>query len=550
MSDNLVIYTEKTFYNPDTKIWRGQTVDITCGTNDSIASLALKKMLENPEHIGQVCYQSGNELTNLEIAKRTVQVAKHFSEKLHLQQCDMIGLCASNTDYVAPMVFGALAAGLCISTLDPSFDKAGIKHVYSLTKPRLMFCDGSIYERVREAFNECGLASTKIYTMSKHLEGVPSIMEFFEDGVEDPRDFRVPPLKNGINQTAFIICTSGTTGLPKGVCVSHATYLCNGLTLDSFQNSRLLCFSTLYWISGLFALIHGTIGGAKRIISEQPFNVDDFFDIVERYKVNMTVGPPSQIALALSSDTIARRDLSSLQACILAGSPVLYSLTEKFRKYAVNAYCLVAYGSSETSGISAGQSLPNNSVGALCPNIEIKIVDDNGKRLGPNESGELCVRSKLPWAGYYGNPQETKEKYDDEGWICTGDIGYFNDDRELILVDRKCDIRKYNNFHFSPTDIENVISELPEVADVCVVGIPHSVHGFLPAACVIKRANTEIDEAQICQHVVQRMQNFEHLRGGVYFVDSFPRTASGKTIRRNVTEMCEKLWHKRMNGKH
>ncbi|XP_073838508.1 probable 4-coumarate--CoA ligase 1 [Musca autumnalis] len=538
---------QKTYYNSDTKIWRGEVVEITNGPDDSIASVALKKLLENPDHIAQVCYQSGKELINLEIAKRTVLVARHF-ERLHLQQCDIIGLCAGNTDYIAPLVFGAFAAGLTISTLDPSFEKAGIKHVYSLTKPRMMFCGGDLYERVREALDECNLSGTKIYTMTNHIEGVPNIMEFFEDYENfDPMDFRVPPLKNGLNQDAFIVCTSGTTGLPKGVCVSHNCIVWNSFSVSAFKNAHLLCFSTLYWMSGIVSLVHGTIGGAKRIISSKPFNVDDFFDMVQRYQVNVTIGPPSQIALAVSSDKISTCDFSSLHACLIGGSAVSYSLIEKFRKYATNVKCMVGYGCTEAGGASMAVCVPNNTVGFLYPNVEVKIVDDDGNALGPNESGELWIRTPFPWNGYYGNPKATEEKYDADGWIHTGDVGYFNDEGKLFLVDRKCDIRKYNNFHFSPTDIENVISEMPQVADVCVVGIPHSVHGFLPAACVIKRANTEIVESEIYQHVVDRMQHFEHLRGGIYFVDNLPRTASGKTIRRKVTELCEGLW-KEKNG--
>ncbi|XP_013107201.2 uncharacterized protein LOC106086929 [Stomoxys calcitrans] len=499
-------------------------------------------MLEHPNHIGQICHQSGKELRNIEIATKAIQIARHF-ERLQLKQCDIIGLCAANTENVAPLFFGALAAGLSISTLDPSYDKEGIKTIYSCTMPHMIFCDGVNYQRIRQAFDECGLSSSIVITLNDHIEGVPSILDFLEEKVK-PEQYEGPILEKGLNQVAVIVCTSGTTGFPKAVCISHAALL-ECFNSMNFLNKRFLCFSSLYWLTGILTLMHGTIGQAIRITSEKTFNPEDFFEIIQQHKVEIFLGPPSQLALALTSNAISESDLSSLDYIITGGGFISYPLIDKFKKYAPKTIFYGGYSSSETCcAIAAGICEPSNAVGTIGQNVEIKIIDnDNGKLLGPNELGEICVRSKFPWAGYYKNPELTRTIYDSEGWIYTGDNGYINDEGKLFLSDRKVDIRKFDNFHFSPSDIEKVIIELPQVADVCVVGIPDSVHGHLPAAAVIKRAESIIDEREIYQHVVNRMQNFEHLRGGVYFFESLPRTVTGKTLRRQVVGMCVELSH-------
>lgn len=142
----------------------------------------------NIYHYFQICYQSGKETTNREMIRLSVQVARHF-QRLKLQQCDMIGMCVVNSDYVAPLYFGALCAGLCISPSDPSFNVNGYKHIYSMRNPKMMFCDGENYSKIKQAFDECGLSNCIIYTVRNHLVGVPNILEFFEE-IADEENFR------------------------------------------------------------------------------------------------------------------------------------------------------------------------------------------------------------------------------------------------------------------------------------------------------------------------------------------------------------------------
>uniref|UniRef100_A0A1I8MJC1 AMP-binding enzyme n=1 Tax=Musca domestica TaxID=7370 RepID=A0A1I8MJC1_MUSDO len=429
-------------------------------------------MKKYPEHIIQICHQNGRKFTNREMIQLSVRAALHF-EKIQMQQCDIIGMCVSHSDYVAPLFFGAICAGLCISPSDPSYNVNGLKYVYDLTKPKLMFCDGEIYDKVRQAFDECGLTATKIYTVRNHLEGVPDITEFFEEHCNE-MSYVVPPLKEGFEQVAMILCTSGSTGSPKGVQMSHAALL-NATTLGVDFAPRLLCYSSFYGSVAIFMLIQSATNCFTRIISENPFSPEEFCDIVKQYQINVSANYPAHIPLLLVSDKLATSDLSSLRLMFIAGKTIPYALMEKFMPFARNCTFRTYYGLTEICGaITSSPIDPSDSVGRMLVNTEAKILNDSGEQLGPNETGEIL----------------------------------------------------------------RVICEIPEVVDACVVGIPDETYDFLAAAGVVRRQGATISEQQIAQFVSERRQDYERLRGGLYFFDSFPLTVTGKTNRKEVTEMC------------
>ncbi|KAM7356963.1 uncharacterized protein ACRADG_002516 isoform 2-T2 [Cochliomyia hominivorax] len=536
----------KSSFNENAKFWQGEIVKSVYGAQDSIGSVVLASLLKDPSHISQICYPSGKEYTNKDIAMLSIRVALNLRKYLPwLAQQDVIGLCAGNSDFVAPLVFGALLCGLSISTLDPSFDRSGISHIYSIARPKVMFCDGNIYENVKNGLNDCGLDNTIVYTVSDHIDKVPALNELLQS-VEGETEFIAPVLEKGWDQVAMILCSSGTTGLPKGVTMSHASIL-NAKKFEMFPTDKFLCFSTLYWLTGLVTLVHGTINGVIRVISNRPYSPDDFIDIVERYKVNIILSPPSQIAMTLKSDRLAVCDLSSIELYIAGGSAVPYRLVEKFKQFTPNAAFLTGYGMSEVCSLVAYHEMDSkDSVGQLSNNIEVKIINDDGQSLFVNDIGEICIRTPYLWSGYYNNPTATKNVYDKDRWIHSGDMGYFDNDGNLYIIDRKKDILKYNNFHFYPTEIEKIIMELTDVVEVCVVGISDEIFTHLPAAAIVKLPKSDLTEQNVFDHVANRMQHFEQLKGGIYFFESLPHTISGKTLRRNVAEICERI-HAKIN---
>lgn len=339
----------------------------------------------------------------------------------------------------------------------------------------------------------------------------------------------------------MIICSSGTTGLPKGVGLTHAMLLDNFTKFDDISSDDIVfAFSSLYWISGISILFGGIAAGAKRIITTDPFSPALFLRLVEKYRITNIFTSAFQITVTMKSELIDNADLSSVKFILAGGSKVPFESVERARKYLKNGSLSVGYGLSEIGGfISANYPcVYNETVGRVINGIKIKIVDDSGKRLGPNEVGEICALTLQKFGGYYNNPLATQELYDSEGFICSGDLGYFDEDGNLFVVDRKKDFVKYQNYMISPSEIESLLNKCPEIRSVCVVGIPDEISGDLPAAVVQLVEGKTISAEQIFNLVADNFIDQKKLRGGVYFVDSFPLTPSGKVLRRELKKLA------------
>jgi acyl-CoA synthetase (AMP-forming)/AMP-acid ligase II len=177
----------------------------------------------------------------------------------------------------------------------------------------------------------------------------------------------------------------------------------------------------------------------------------------------------------------------------------------------------------------------NGSVGWPVNNTMIKVIDMHTSEMLPaNEDGEICFKSPLVMLGYLNNPTATAVTIDTEGWLHTGDIGHYNDNGEIFVVDRLKELIKYNAYQVPPAELEAVLLSHPQVADAGVVGLPDAKVGELPRAYVVRKHNATVTEVQLNDFVSERVAPFKRLRGGVVFVKSIPRTASGKVLRKEL----------------
>lgn len=281
---------------------------------------------------------------------------------------------------------------------------------------------------------------------------------------------------------------------------------------------------------------------------------------------------PHHFVLMMKSDQFTRTDFSSLKYALVGGSKVPLHVKTEMSYHLPNGTVNVGYGMSEIAGIGSVDYpiSDKDTAGRLSDGIQMKIVDDHGNKCGLNEDGELCIKTTYQFLGYYGNQTATDELFDEEGFIMTGDIGHFDEDGDLFIVDRKKDLLKFCNHQISPSEIDAYLIGSPHIKSACVVGIPDVLATDLPAAVIVRNNGSNITEKEVFDLVSGNIEvhstlcNLEmrnlmfslfsghfsdhcKLRGGVYFVDALPITPSGKLLRRKAKEIALELYNARLN---
>lgn len=268
----------------------------------------------------------------------------------------------------------------------------------------------------------------------------------------------------------------------------------------------MMSFSSLYWLTGFGTLFITTLKGLTRIITTEPFEPFRMLRIIQQYSVNVTITPPSHLAMLLQCPALATTDLSSLKQYHCGGSLVPDELCTRMNRFL--PHCVyVAYGMSEAAGMISSNypTVRPGSVGLVANACTVRIVNVlDGSPCGIDENGEICYRFTYPFVGYYGDAQATAEMRDSDGWMHSGDIGHFDADGYLFVVDRIKDIIKYQGYQISPSEIENAILGLKGVAEVCVVGVTDENGTDLPAAVVVRSLRSTVTKANVLDVVTSK----------------------------------------------
>lgn len=299
--------------------------------------------------------------------------------------------------------------------------------------------------------------------------------------------------------------------------------------------------ATIDWMTGFSITVMNLTCGFTRIISRRTFSAETALYLVSKYKVTCLAMAPWQAYELFTSPLATSKQLDSLKIAFVIGGWISLALLRRAQELLPKTYVMFSYGTTETGvvTINIDHSL-ECSVGRLAPGMRIKIQGEDGQQLGVNQTGEVLIDIGLKWEGYLSNPEDTATTLQD-GWINLGDLGYFDEDNNLYLVDRKKDLLKYKSKHYWPNEIEQIIAELPEVEHVCVVGVRDARYGDAAGALIIKKEGAEIADQKVIDHVAQRVVvDYKQLNAGVIFVDKFPKNANGKVMRSLAREVFEK----------
>ncbi len=345
------------------------------------------------------------------------------------------------------------------------------------------------------------------------------------------------------SEPALILYTSGTTGAPKGVTLSHDNLLANVLAvaayLDLGHDDRVLSVLPFYYAYGASVLHTHLISGACVILAPNLLFPQLVLDTAVREHATSFSGVPSTYALLLDHLAGSGHDLSGLNCLTQAGGAMSPALTHRVRTAFPTARLFVMYGQTEaTSRISwlHPEDLERKlgSVGTPVQGVEWKIVREDGENAVAGEDGDVWVRGPNVMLGYWDNPEATASVLH-QGWLRTGDMGHLDEDGFLFLLGRRGDMIKTGAHRVHPSDVEEVISEIPGITEVAVVGIDDEIMGQVIKAFVVASDQPPRAEDRIKAHCRQRLASYKIPRH-IAFVDSLPRTASGKVRRFQLTE--------------
>ncbi|XP_017835992.1 4-coumarate--CoA ligase 1-like [Drosophila busckii] len=519
----------QTTYNKRQGIWSGVKLSPMYDFDCSVGRIIHKALGTYPTNVAQICLIDGKTTTNAEILAWSVRLAQHFKQRC-LRHDDVICIAAKTSTYITPTAVACLFNATPFHAVNPTLELTTLTHVLAITKPKLIFCDAAQYEKLKTA---SAAWSPEFITILGKVEGVAHVEDLLT-ATKTEMFYQPVPLCLGGNQTMAILCSSGTSGQPKAVCRPNHQLIINSNFIGS--DMVIYCNSGLDWNSGLIAFLYSVTNGCTRIIPDKPFSATYFVELVDKYKINFVMCGTRHVNELIASPEATRQRLASIMLLAIGGSWIAADSLRQLQQL-LSGQIFYAYGSTEfplTSGGFYKEHL-GNSVGQLLPGRSVRIVDDNGKSLGCGEVGELLVHYIHSWSGYYGNALETQRTQDAQGWFHSGDLGYFDADHNLYIVDRKKEIYKCLGMQYSPNELESLIAELPAVQEVCVVGIYDERLGDAPAALIVKCPGSFLSEQLVKQHVEKRCSvAYKQLHGGVYFATQLPLNANGKVLRRAV----------------
>jgi acyl-CoA synthetase (AMP-forming)/AMP-acid ligase II len=347
---------------------------------------------------------------------------------------------------------------------------------------------------------------------------------------------------------AVLPYSSGTTGTPKGVMLTHRQIATNLAQLepaiDAAPGERILAVLPFFHIYGLTALMNAPLRKGATVVVLPRFDLETFLAAIQNHRITgLYVAPPIVLALA-KHPLVAQYDLSSLRYVISAAAPLDADLAEACARRLGLPPVGQAYGMTELSPgthvvpLDAMRDAPPGAVGKLIAGTEMRIVslDDPDKDLGPGESGEILIRGPQVMKGYLGRPDATAAMIDPDGWLHTGDVGHVDDGGWLFVVDRVKELIKYKGFQVAPAELEALLLTHPGIADAAVIGVYDDNGNEVPRAYVVRQPNAaDLSEGEVRMYVAERVAPYKRVRQ-VTFIDTVPRATSGKILRRELRE--------------
>jgi len=466
---------------------------------------------------GEYTYEEVKKLSNLLCAKLLEDGLKN-GNRVIVMLPNSIGFVVS--------FYGIQKAGGVVVPLNTLHTDLEVRKYLPIVEPVGVITSSDLYE---------GLESLKV------LEGFKYIFEpgsgsFIKAITEHARPHQTPPQINVFEDLAVIPFSSGTTGVPKGVALTHSNLYCNVQQVidahELFQTDVFINHLPFFHIYGMNVLLGTAVFmGAKQIILSG-FDPDVLLDAIESYGGSVLFTVPAVLNRLVKHCDLSSRKLKTLRFVNIGGGALTPEIAREFTSV-TGVTVNQAYGLTESSPTTHANPLTkikHESIGLPIADTFMKIVDiETSKEVEKGEKGELCIKGPQIMKGYFRNAEATRQTIID-GWLRTGDIAWVDDEGYTYIVDRLKELIKYKSYQVPPTELESVLMEMEEVIDCAVIGKPDEDAGELPVAFIVQSNKSATDQG-VKRYVAARVAPYKKIRE-VIFVDSIPKAASGKILRR------------------
>jgi len=446
---------------------------------------------------------------------------------------DTIALMSPNIPEFAIIFHGAAVAGVTVSTINPTYTAEEVAFQLKDSTSSMLITIALFAETAAAAAKEAGI--DEIFIIGDAPDGMMPFTALMGSPIE-----QVPVSID--EQIVVLPYSSGTTGFPKGVMLSHRNLVANLVqcedALEVEDGEVVLAVLPFFHIYGMQVLMNFFLSKGSTIVTVPRFDLEQSLGLIQEYKITRLFAvPPIVLALA-KHPLVDNYDLSSLKQVFSGAAPLGAELAQEASDR-IACEVVQGYGMTEMSPVShvtrMGGFKPG-TCGVTVANTECRIVDiENGDDQDVGGVGELWVRGPQVMKGYLNNPEATAITIDEDGWLHTGDVGFIDEDGHLTIVDRVKELIKFKGFQVAPAELEALLLTHPAVADAAVIGVPDDEAGERPRAFIVVKPGQDVSPADITAFTAEHVATYKVVHD-VVFTEEIPKSASGKILRRMLRD--------------
>lgn len=494
-----------------------------------------------PEKLALVDAATGRQYSYSQFNDRANRLASYLRDHAGIRPGERISILAQNSSDYYEVLFACGKTGIILNTLNWRLAIPELEYIIDDCQPGLI-----LYESI---YSDTVVELKKRIKCEKYLVlGDPGISEelTYEEALDQgsPDGVKLPRL--AYEDTWAIIYTSGTTGKPKGAQVTFGNFFYNaigmGQAIDLNSQDVNLNVLPTFHIGGLGLYAGPTLHAGGTLIVMRSFDPGNLLGLIQDWKVTKLLLVPSIYLVLSQYPDFDKYDLSSVVSWASGGSALPPSLVENYASRGI--IIQQGFGMTETGPtvflISKQDALRKaGSVGKPVIHTDVSIQDREGNLLGPNEVGELCIRGGNVTTGYWNKPKETAEALVD-GWLHSGDAAKYDDEGFYYIVDRWKDMYISGGENVYPAEVENVIYQIPAVAEVAVIGVPHPKWQEVGCALIVTKKDYSLSEEEVLEYCQGKLARYK-IPKSVIFIDELPRTAAGKVLKRELRDLYGNL---------